>query len=220
MAVITVSREFGSEGTDVAQHVAHVLSYHFVDKELIKQLLYQYGLINFEEVYEAAPDFLARFDHRRSEIVNMITEVVRALARHGNVVILGRGAYAVLGGFSDVINVRIKASLPARVQWVMEHQAILVPAEAEALVIERDKARAAFVEFSYGIQWDSLRAFDLMVDTDKVPERLAVKWVCEAHAQLLASRKGSPGERSTRSIEVDPVLSGAVASALACQATH
>ena len=156
MAVITLSREFGSDGTYVAQEVARALNYHFVDKAVIRLVVRVCGYVDFEEMYEATPGFLASFDDRRAEILKILNQVIRALARHGNMVILGRGAFAVLGGFSDVLNVRIQASLPVRVQWAMGHHGITDPTKAEAFVTERDKARAAFVEFSYGVRWDSV----------------------------------------------------------------
>jgi cytidylate kinase len=39
MAVITVSRQLGSLGTEIAQKVAEVLQYEFVDKEKIGMTL-------------------------------------------------------------------------------------------------------------------------------------------------------------------------------------
>jgi hypothetical protein len=44
MAVITVSRQLGSLGTEMAQKVAEVLQYEFVDKEKIGKALATYGL--------------------------------------------------------------------------------------------------------------------------------------------------------------------------------
>ena len=220
MAVITLSGEFGSEGRYVAERLARALNYHFVGKDVLQLVLAQYGFSDFEDVYEVAPGIMARFDGRRGEIVEMLDQVNQALARHGNVVILEGGAFAVLGGLSDVLNVRIQASLRARVQWAMEHHDFSDPAKAEAFVSERDKERAAFVEFSYKVRWDSVRAFDLVVDTDKLPPDLVVKWVTEANEALVASKMKPLGEGSTRSFEVNSVLAEAVSNALGCKATH
>jgi cytidylate kinase len=163
---------------------------------------------------------MASWNARRAEILKMLDKVNRALARHGNMVILEGGAFAVLGGLSDVLNVRIQASLPARVQWAMEHHEFSDRAKAEAFVSERDKARADFVEFSYKVRWDSVRAFDLVVDTDKLSPDLVVKWVTEAHQALVVSKKNPLGQDATRAIEVDSVLAGTVATALGCTAAH
>ena len=204
----------------MAQQVARALHYHFVDRDVMGLVFRQYGFAEFGDVYERAPGFMARFDNRRTEILKMLDQVFRALARHGNMVILGGGAFAILGGLADVLNVRIQASLPARVQWTMKNHDISDSAKAEALVNEGDKERAAFVEFSYRVRWDSVRSFDLVIDTGKLSQDLAVKWMTEAHAALLASKNLSTGPGSASAFEVDPNLSEAVSNALECQATH
>jgi len=220
MAAITVSGEFGTEGRYVAEQVAKALNYHFVDKDIMERVALEYGYTEFEDVYEAKPDLLAKFDERQAEILEGLDKVNLALARHGNTVILEGGAFAVLSGFSDVLNVRIQASLPARVQWAMEHHEFSDPAKAEAFVSEHDKARAAFVDYYYKVRWDSARAFDLSVDTDKVSPELVVKWIVEAQMELVTAKRNPLGEKSARTLEVNNILAGAVSEALGCNVTH
>jgi hypothetical protein len=45
MAVMTISRELGSEGVTIAKKVAQELGYHFVDKDVIERVLDQYGFV-------------------------------------------------------------------------------------------------------------------------------------------------------------------------------
>ena len=40
------------------------------------------------------------------------------MARHGNVVILGRSGYAILAGLADVLHVRLQAPLEDRIELV------------------------------------------------------------------------------------------------------
>ncbi len=220
MAVITISGEFGTEGKYVAENVAKALNYHFVDKEVMERVAREYGYTEFEAAYEAKPHLLAKLDERQAELVEGLDKVNLALALHGNSVILEGGAFAVLGGLSDVLNVRIQASLPARVQWAMRHNEFPDPAKAEAFVSEHDKARAAFVTYYYKVRWDSARAFDLSVDTDKVPPDLAVRWIVEAHEALVATLRNPLGQRSARALEVDRILAETVSDALGCHLTH
>ena len=58
MAVITISRELGSGGLDIAQHVAKTLGYEFVDKHTADGVFRQYGLTKFDDLYSSAPSFL------------------------------------------------------------------------------------------------------------------------------------------------------------------
>src|SRR5512135_3353328 len=108
MSVITISREFGSDGSYIAEKVAQALGYHFADKKTLEDVLTQYGFVEFDKEYDAARGLWARFDARTMDMINMLNRVIQAVARHGNVVILGRGSFAVLGGLADVLNVRIQ----------------------------------------------------------------------------------------------------------------
>jgi len=150
-------------------------------------------------------------------MIDMLPQVSLALAHHGNVVILGRGSYAVLGGRADVLNVRVQAPFGSRIKWFMEQQNTTRD-EAEVLVRERDEVRAAFVQSWYGVRVDKTSLFDLVIDTGKVPPEMATRWLVEL-AQRLDMRKGDD-ERTTDTISVDPVLASAVSKQLECEAAH
>jgi cytidylate kinase len=223
MTVITVSREFGSGGSPIAQKVAQTLGYHFVDKDTIGRVLSQYGLPEFEKEYDAAPpNFWARFDvqrmERRDQMVSLLNQTILALARHGNAVILGRCGFVVLKDYVDVLNVRLQGPLPSRIKYVMERENITDAGQAEAMVKEGDKIRAAFVETFYGARWDAAGAFDVVIDTDKVPTEMAAAWLVAA-ARALESRKVSLAP-TTKGIVPDAVLAAAVTDELKCEADH
>lgn len=218
MAVITISRELGCAGSYIAERVAQMLGYHFVDKRTIEEVLIQYGFVEFDKAYDSAPGFWARFDSRRAEMVDLLNRVIQALARHGDVVILGRGSFAVLAGFADVLNVRIQAPLPVRIRRVLEQPEITGLDQAEAIVKESDRVRAAFIESFYGVRWDTATAFDVVIDTGKVSPDLAATWLVEI-VKALNERKGGDG-RTSRMIQVDPILAEAICAVLECQVTH
>lgn len=221
MAVITISREFGSEGDTIAEQVAQVLGYHLVDKTLVGTLLSQYGLVQFEKEFDTLPGFWERFsaqrEQQRAQAVSLLNQIVQALARHGHAVIVGRSGFAILRDFADVLNVRIQSPLAVRVKRVMAHQG-LTAERAEAIVRESDKSRAAFIEAFYKVRRDDASAFDLVIDTSKVSPDLAVIWLCQA-AKALAEHKPD-GRPTCDSIDADPVLAAAVSDALACRAAQ
>jgi len=221
MSVITISRELGSEGTYIARRVAQTLGYHFVDQEFIGTLLSQYGLVQFDKEYETLPGFWERFDaerdKRRDVMANMLNQVEHAVAHHGNVVILGRGGFAILHGLADVLRVRLPAPIPVRAAHVMtQHKGTLE--EAEAAVKSSDRVRDAFVEEYYRVPWEAIHVFDLVINTGKIPPDLAATWLIEA-AKVFATNL-EVDEPTTASIKVDPVLAKAVSEELRCNETH
>jgi cytidylate kinase len=223
MAVITISRDSGSGGTYIAEKTAEALGYHFADRTAAVAVMEEYGLSGYEEEYESKSEF--RLDFVRSgkerpelkQMVDLLPKVSIALARHGNVVIVGRGSFAVLGGYADVLNVRVQAPFGVRVKWHMEQQNI-TEGQAQELVRERDELRAAFVRSWYGVRVDATNLFDLVIDTAKIPLDTAVGWLVES-ARLLESRKGGAG-RTSAGIKVDPALNAIVSKYLKCEVDH
>ena len=218
MAVITISRELGSDGSVIATQVAKALEYALVDKKTIEHVLSQYGYVRFGKDYESIPNFWERLDPDKGNMISMLNRVLQAMASYGNVVILGRGSFAVLGDYIDVLNVRIQAPLSVRIRRVMTERHIKDMDTAEALARESDKVRSAFIQSWYGVRWDQANAFDLVIDTSKVTPDMAARWIVEAHQGLKDVHISfKPG---TKSIQVDRVLAGAVADALNGQAVQ
>jgi len=221
MSVITISREFGSEGDAIAQQVAQTLSYHFVDQKFIGIILSQYGYVEFDKEYATLPTFWERFDAQREQqrdvMVNMLNRVIQAVAHHGNVVILGRSGFEVLGGFADVLHVRLQAPFSVRVGRVMAQQKISFE-QAESVVKNSDKVRMAFVEEFYKVPWGAIHAFDLVINTGKISPDLAISWVTDiAKASMTSLEIDKP---TTASIEVDRILADAVSDVLKCNQVH
>lgn len=221
MAVITISREIYSEGSYIGEKVAEALGYHFVDKSTIEKVFAEHSIVQFKEVYESVPGFWARFDDMRTTTIRFLKQAILALARHGEMVIVGRGAFAVLGGFADVLNVRVQAPFPVRVRRAMEKEKITESDRAEALLKEGDEMRDAFVKSFYDIRWEdaaAASAFDLVIDTGKVPPDLAVTWLVEA-LKVLKQRE-THDQPTTDAIEINADLASTVSEVLGCQVTH
>ena len=139
------------------------------------------------------------------------------MARHGDVVIRGRSGFAILEGFADVLHVRLQAPLSVRVEHVMAQQQMTAE-QAAASVKDGDEVRRSFVEEFYGVPWDAIQAFDLVINTGKIPPDLAMTWVIDAAKRLALSP--ATGKPTTSSIEVDSVLAQAVSDELRCQTAH
>src|SRR6185369_6853351 len=83
MAVITISRQLGSEGEDIARQVAASLGYEFVDKQTTDTIFRQYGLTRFDELYSSVPSFLDLINADNLLLVAMANEIIEAVAQRG-----------------------------------------------------------------------------------------------------------------------------------------
>ncbi len=221
MSVITISREFGSEGDTIAHQVAQSLNYHLVDQKLIGDILGQYGYVEFDKEFTTLPTFWERFDAQREKqrdlMAQMLNQVIEAVAHHGNVVLLGRVGFEVLGKYTDVLHVRLQAPFSVRVRRIMTQQGLSLE-EAESAVKQSDKVRVAFVEEFYKVPWESLHAFDMVINTGKISPDQAVNWIVAAEQAPVTSLEIEKPTSTT--IEVDRILEEAVSEELNCTQPH
>ena len=216
MAVITISREAGSGGFQIAKSVAESLGYALVDKFTTESIFRQYGLTRFDDVYSSAPSILDLLNADNLLLVSMANEIVEAVAKRGNVVILGRAGFAVLSGLADVLHVRIQAPFSERVQRVMEREGVADVDAAVERVKQDDEVHRKYMSRFYNKQWDEPSNFNLVLDTGSLSVEEAVKQIVETAREL--ERKVQPQDAATTaSLQVDPVLADAVAKALSDQ---
>jgi cytidylate kinase len=211
MPAITISREVGSLGNSLAEKISQRLGYKLVDKNIIEKIFLQYGMIDFLEMYEET-GFWARFNPQRLEMMNMLNQVILGMAHHGNVVLLGRGGFALMKTYADVLNLRIQAPVALRIQRLQKSHGFTSAAQAEEFIHESDTLRRDFVNSMYAERWDSVSAFDLVIDTAKIPAEQAIAWVEEIVHGM--SQLDPAQVLTTKSIQVDPVLADSILQVL------
>lgn len=214
MAVITISRELGSGGADIGQLAAKSLGYDYVDKRTIDGIFRQYGLTKFDDLYNSAPGILDIFSQSNLLTISMLNEMIEALAQRGKAVIVGRGGFAVLGDYADVLNVRIEAPASVRAQRILDRENLATLQEAEARVAEDDSIRSKFVHTFYNKHWNEKANFDLVLDTSAISNDMAANQIVDAVKALEQKSLGTDAI-TTASIKVDPVLADAVAKVVA-----
>ncbi len=184
--IITISRELGAGGSEVARQVADALGWRVVDNELVDQIAARTGLSPAEvrEREEMAPGFLERLirmltkaapemltpaaEHvpelEEANLVKMTRAVVEEVAREGRVVLVGRAAPAVLSRDRDAIHLKIVAPKARRVETVMARLGI-GPDEAAAAVESSDANRKRYHEQYYERDWNDASHYHLVLNT-------------------------------------------------------
>ena len=192
MPVITISRQFGAGGSSVAKLVAERRHLDVVDQALIAEVARRASVppedVQAEDERSASlldrlaapfsplaaglgvawdppyPD--AAYDPRR-EVLQLTQDVVREVARAGNVVIVGRGGAHILRDRPDVLHVFLHADRAFRERIVMEREK-LDQAAAARRIHQMDANRRAYNKQVYGRDWLDVRLYDLAIDTGRI----------------------------------------------------
>src|SRR5881296_64518 len=188
--VITITRQYASGGSEVAGLVAAALRWEVIDNEFVDEVARRAGL-PAEEVAqrdERAPGLLERLartlaagspelfiatagiprvDPDEAAIVRLTERVIAEAAAHGRIVLVGRGAQAVLAQRPDALHVYVVASKPWRMQLAVQRLGV-DPASAEQVVDETDRQRDQYVKTYYGRHRHDFVNYDLVVNTERL----------------------------------------------------
>lgn len=185
MAAITISRQMGSLGCQIAEEVAERLGFRRVWREIINQAALRVGapetaLAAIDELgllglKPAAADLAAY--HRA------VKQIMMELAEAGSVVIVGRAGQAILRGRADILHVRLVAPLALRVERIMTEESLGREA-AQALVERSDRSRKQYLKQYYQIDVDDPGLYDLVVSTGRLSNYAAADIICQAFYSL------------------------------------
>lgn len=186
MAVLTISREFGSGGREIGQAISESLGYEYVDKDTILQRIRSAGQ-QWEKwgknLDEHCPTVWEKYDWSFRGFGALIQSTLLEYAVKDRVVLMGRGAGFLLAGIAHTLRIRVVAPLDARIERVMRRESL--DEETSRWLIEKtDRDRACFLYSLYGKKWDDPMEYDYIFDTSSTPLGETVERVKE----LLAER--------------------------------
>ncbi len=177
--IVTISREFGSSGSTIGKQLADKLGIKCYDREIIKQVAQQSGLGEkfIEEKGEygnkvAIETFFATGNYYNGpsledSIWALQQEFITDLAQKEPCVIVGRCADFILKQRDDVLNVFIHADKKIRMQKALSetNEKIL---DIERFIKDKDKRRAAYVQFYTDRQWGLASNYHISLDSGKL----------------------------------------------------
>lgn len=167
MAILTISREYGSGGREIGRMVAEKMGYRYVDKERLFQDLEQTGARWAQaarELDEVCPTIWERYDWQYRGFVAQVEALIMSYAAEDRVVIIGRGGSILLREVPFCLKVRLVAPLEVRLERIMVRESLDRTA-AERLIRQVDHERACFIKANYGVDWDSEDLADMTLNT-------------------------------------------------------
>jgi len=208
MPIVTVSRQYGSGGSEVAAGIARVLGWTLLDNAVVDAVAARTGLsvsevaareervpslaervaaamtLSTQEMLAPLAD--ARLPPSDDRLLEVTRHVVEEAAGRGSVVIVGRGAQMMLGARSDVFGVYCAAPREALVRRVMARDQLDRNAAARR-VDEINRSRADWTRAHWGREWGAVEHYHLCVNTDLLGIALAVEIAAEAARRHFAA---------------------------------
>ncbi|HEY4305770.1 MAG TPA: cytidylate kinase-like family protein [Gemmatimonadaceae bacterium] len=183
MPVITVSRMYGSSGSEIAERVAKALGWQFLDNDLIDAVAERAGLTK-EEVAareERVPSIVERLAEALAlgsqevlpppsmastdeHLVDMTRLVIEEAMQSGPTVFVGRGAQSLLANRDDALHVFCYAPKIALRRWVMQKFEISAE-EADRRVADTNKHREMYVKRHWQRNWLAPDNYHLWLNT-------------------------------------------------------
>lgn len=190
--VITIAREYGSGGREIAKELSEIMGIKFYDDELIKLIAKESGYSEdvLRDVDENATNSLLytlsmSATHNVAMMVNghgtpvgdkafMATaEIIKELAEKESCIIVGRCANSVLKGRDNVISVFIYTDVEKRIDRICEYENC-TRSEAAVRLKKVDRRRSFYHNYYSDTKWGDRHSYDICIDsklgTDKVAQ--------------------------------------------------
>jgi cytidylate kinase len=201
MAVITISRELGSRGSEIADLLCDRLGYCRVDKAMLGEVAAEAGvdvravlakeravssrprLISDQmtSLYGRAPSAFGRKgDLDDQTYARIVKETMERFAREGNAVVIGRGGQIVLRDWPTALHVHLYAPPEVRVQRLRD-RLNLSELEAKRRVSTSDEQKRLYIRNAYNnANWKDAKHYHLMINTGYIAPEVATGLIFQA----------------------------------------
>jgi len=203
-SVLTISHQYGSSGSLIAQEIGRRFQWTVWDKEILRHIDTQelreegyveakdervesfiervvrvIGMGRFETTYGILPP-LRLTD---SQLAQMTQTTIENIAKDGRAIVVGRGGNHILAGRLNTLHVFIFAPLEVRINRVMPVDG-LSRSDAEQRIADMDRLRGDYVRRFYHADWHDPCHYHLLLDSAMWGEAGTVDIIIGAPEQM------------------------------------
>jgi cytidylate kinase len=192
LPLVTVSRDHGAHGTEIARLLADALGVPCYDRELLKEVVREaradrHLLEQLDEkvigiMDEMMMSFFSRKATSRDNFFRYMAKVILGICHSGGVIV-GRGAHLLIPEHRPVLRVRIEGSQAVCAQRIAQQLGIKV-GKAEKIVEKTNHERADFVRKIYERYPTRRTYYDLVINSDLFAPEGAVRVILSATREL------------------------------------
>lgn len=174
--IISVGREFGSGGHEIAEMIAEKFALPLYDNNLLREIADEKNL-NFEklEKYDEKPKIklfsrnVQGYSNSPEEnIANIQFDFLRKKAEAGeSFVIVGRCAEEILKNYDCLTTVFILGDLSAKIERISRIYNVSAD-KAENIIVQRDKKRKSYHNHYCKNKWGDSRNYEISVNSSRI----------------------------------------------------
>ena len=182
--IITIGRQYGSNGKEIGKRIAEKLNIAFYDKELLKRAAKESGMCeevfhDFDEkptnsfLYSLVMDPYAAFNFQAGtmevplnhKVFLAAFDTIKKIADQESCVIVGRCADYALENYDNCLNVFIYSSMDERIKVISERMGVK-PEKAKDMIIKADKQRSSYYNYYTTKKWGATGSYDICINSD------------------------------------------------------
>ncbi len=166
MAIITISRQIGSLGDEIAKALVDRLGYERIAKSRIGAILSEYGFSasDVDKYDETKPTLLQHLSKQKKSFEHLLRAAIYEYAAQDNVVIVGRGAQVILREIPGTLHVRVIAPYATRVNRLMEQKGG-GRKDAQWDIQQSDRNSSGYIHTYFNADWEDSGLYDLVLNT-------------------------------------------------------
>ncbi|HUW42511.1 MAG TPA: cytidylate kinase-like family protein [Rectinemataceae bacterium] len=214
MAIITIVRDLGSLGEEIAQELAKISGYKILDREYIERRLAGYGFKPElqEKLDEKKPGFWASLSEDRADYLHYLKTALYEEAVEGDCIVVGRGGTAAFRSVPSRLAVRVTAPLELRLRRAVD-LCMCDEKHARLVVEQSDHDRGGFNKIFFGLDWNDLSTFDLALNTARMDASQAAATIDQLRRHVVDADREAAGRKKL----ADLVLGQRVATSIVYQ---
>ncbi len=127
------------------------------------------------------------------DYLDLTNAVILDYAQQGDAMIVGRGGQMILRRRLGVLHVQFVGKFENRVYNICQREDVKWR-EAAHRLRQADEERAGYLRRFYGVDWLDPRLYDLVLNTDQIPDEAAVKMIVLAAKAVHEAAAETPSE--------------------------
>ena len=201
--VITIGREFGSNGKKIGEEVAKRLGIKCYDKELLSLAAKDSGFCeeilesNDEKptssfLYSLVMDTYSMNHYSTAPFLDMPLnhkvflaqfDTIKKIASEESCVIVGRCADYALASNPDCLSIFVHADMDDRIKRVSKREDV-TESKAKDMIQKRDKQRSSYYNYYTCKKWGDSRSYDLTLNTSKITPEACVDIILDFRKKM------------------------------------